>query len=86
MNKVILSGRLTREPEIRYSTGESGVMIARYTIAVGRKYDRERQSADFISCVAFGRAAERYAWDHTKRLQEISERMSGQNKAKEPKK
>ncbi len=58
MNKVILSGRLTREPEIRYSSGENGVMIARYTIAVDRKYDRERQSADFISCVAFGRAAE----------------------------
>ena len=58
MNKVILSGRLTREPEVRYSTGENGVMIARYTMAVDRKHDRERQSADFINCVAFGRAAE----------------------------
>lgn len=58
MNKVILSGRLTREPEIRYSAGENATMIARYTIAVDRKYDRERQSADFINCAAFGRAGE----------------------------
>ncbi len=58
MNKVILIGRLTREPEIRYSSGENSTGIARYTLAVDRKYNREEQSADFINCVAFGKAAE----------------------------
>lgn len=58
MNKAILMGRLTREPEIRYSVGENGTAVARYTLAVDRKYNREQQSADFISCVAFGKAAE----------------------------
>ena len=58
MNKVILIGRLAREPEIRYSSGENPMEIARYTLAVDRKYNREEQSADFINCVAFGKAAE----------------------------
>lgn len=58
MNKVILIGRLTREPEIRYSSGENSIAIARYTLAVDRKYNREEQSADFLNCVAFGKAAE----------------------------
>lgn len=58
MNKVILMGRLTREPEVRYANGENATVIARYTLAVDRKYNREQQSADFINCVAFGRAAE----------------------------
>lgn len=58
MNKVILIGRLTREPEIKYSSGENPMEIARYTLAVDRKYNREEQSADFINCVAFGKAAE----------------------------
>lgn len=58
MNKVILMGRLTREPEIRYSSGENATAVARYTLAVDRKYNREQQSADFINCVAFGKAAE----------------------------
>lgn len=58
MNKVILMGRLTSEPEIRYTAGENGTVVARYTLAVDRKYNREQQSADFIMCVAFGKAAE----------------------------
>ena len=59
MNKVILMGRLTREPEMRNSNGESNTAIARYTLAVDRRYKREGDvTADFISCVAFGRSAE----------------------------
>ena len=60
MNKVILMGRLTRDPEIRYSQGEQATAIARYTIAVDRRFRRNNdgQSADFIGCVAFGRQAE----------------------------
>lgn len=57
MNKVILCGRLTREPEVR--TSQSGNMIAKYTLAVDRRFQRDGdQTADFISCVAFGRGAE----------------------------
>ena len=59
MNKVILMGRLTRDPEIRYSQGENNMAIARYTLAVDRRFQKNSdQSADFISCVAFGRSAE----------------------------
>lgn len=60
MNKVILMGRLTRDPEIRYSQGENSTAIARFTLAVDRRYRRDNaeQTADFISCVAFGRPAE----------------------------
>lgn len=59
MNKVILIGRLVAEPEIRYSQGENVSCIARYRLAVDRKYKREgEQAADFISCVAFGKAGE----------------------------
>lgn len=59
MNKVILMGRLTRDPEMRNSNGESSTAIARYTLAVDRRYKREGDAgADFISCVAFGRSAE----------------------------
>ena len=54
MNKVILMGRLTRDPEVRYSQGESANAVARYTLAVDRRFKR----ADFINCVSFGRAAE----------------------------
>lgn len=58
MNKVILMGRLTREPEIKY-TQENETTIAKYTLAVNRIFKREGDSeADFINCVAFGRAAE----------------------------
>ena len=59
MNKVILMGRLTRDPEVRYSAGENSLAIARFTLAVDRRRNRNgEQSADFISCVAFGKAAE----------------------------
>lgn len=56
MNKVILIGRLTRDPEVRYSQGENRTVIARYTLAIDRKYKRDgEQTADFINCVAIGR-------------------------------
>ena len=59
MNKVILMGRLTRDPDIRYTQGENSMAIARYTLAVDRRFKKEgEQSADFISCVAFGKQAE----------------------------
>ena len=59
MNKVILMGRLTRDPEIRYSQGENNNAVARYTLAVDRRFQRSAdQTADFIPCVAFGRSAE----------------------------
>lgn len=59
MNKAILMGRLTRDVDVRYSAGENQTCIARYTLAVERKYKREGQpSADFISCVAMGRSGE----------------------------
>ena len=59
MNKVILMGRLTRDPEVRYSAGENALAIARYTLAVDRKIRRDGEAtADFISCVSFGRTAE----------------------------
>lgn len=70
MNKVILMGRLTRDPEVRYSQGENASAVARYTLAVDRRYNRDgEQSADFISCVAFGKNgefAERYLHQGTK--------------------
>ncbi len=59
MNKVILMGRLTREPDVRYSAGENANAVARYTLAVDRRFRRDGdQTADFIGCVAFGRQAE----------------------------
>ena len=59
MNKVILMGRLTRDPDVRYSAGENALAIARYTLAVDRRFKRDGEAtADFISCVAFGRSAE----------------------------
>ena len=61
MNKVILMGRLTRDPEVRYSQGETPLAIARYSLAVDRRQNRNNpdgQTADFINCVAFGRQGE----------------------------
>lgn len=74
MNKVILMGRLTRDPEVRYSQGERAMAIARYTLAVDRRgrrgsQDDGGQTADFITCVAFDKAgefAERYFHQGTK--------------------
>ncbi len=59
MNKVIMCGRLTKDPEIRYSQAEKQTCIARYTLAVDRKFKRDGEpSADFINCVAFGKLGE----------------------------
>ena len=60
MNKVILMGRLTRDPEVRYSQGDQPLCIARYTLAVDRKRTKanEDPGADFISCIAFGHNGE----------------------------
>lgn len=62
MNKVILMGRLVRDPEVRYSQGEEPTAIARYTLAVDRrgtkKKDGEQKETDFINCVAFRKAGE----------------------------
>lgn len=59
MNTTILMGRLTREPEVRYSQGENATVIARYTLAVPRLFQKGEEAAtDFINCVAFGRTAE----------------------------
>ena len=73
MNKVILMGRLTRDPEVRYSQGDTPLCIARYSIAVdrigGRNNGQDQQTADFINCVAFskqGEFAEKYLHKGTK--------------------
>lgn len=61
MNKVILMGRLTRDPDVRYSQGENATAIARFTLAVDRRFNRNNgddNNADFIGCVAFGRTGE----------------------------
>lgn len=59
MNKVILMGRLTKDPEVRYTTGENATAVANYTLAVDRRFKRDgEQSADFIRCVIFGKSAE----------------------------
>lgn len=59
MNKVILMGRLTRDPEVRYTQGDKPTAVARYTLAINRTYKRQGEpDADFINCVAFGRAGE----------------------------
>lgn len=60
MNKVILMGRLTRDPEVRYSQGENQTAIARFTLAVNRKYKKQgdSQNADFFNCTAFGKQGE----------------------------
>ena len=59
MNKVILMGRLTREPEVRYTQGATPLAVARFTLAVNRRFKREGEpDADFIGCVAFGKQGE----------------------------
>lgn len=60
MNKVVLMGRLTRDPDIRYTQGAESMAVARYTLAVDRRYaDKDgKREADFISCVSFGKPAE----------------------------
>jgi len=62
MNKVILMGRLTRDPEVRYSAGDNAMAIARFSLAVDRRRrangGADEQTADFINCVSFGKQAE----------------------------
>lgn len=59
MNKVVLMGRLTKDPDVRYSQGEKPMAIARYTLAVDRKFKRDGEpNADFINCIAFGKNGE----------------------------
>lgn len=59
MNKIILMGRLVRDPEVRYSQGNNPMAIARYTLAVERKFKRDGEpNADFINCIAFGKNGE----------------------------
>lgn len=60
MNKVVLMGRLTRNPDVRWTQGPNQTAIARYTLAVDRRFKKEgeEQTADFIGCIAFGKAAE----------------------------
>ena len=72
MNKVILMGRLAREPEVRYSQGGEPIAVARYTLAVNRRFKRKDElEADFIPCVAFGKAGE-FAEKHFKKGQMVS--------------
>ena len=72
MNKVILMGRLVRDPEIRYTQGMEPVAVTKYTLAVNRRLKRQGESeADFIGCVAFGKAAE-FAEKFLKKGQMIS--------------
>ena len=59
MNKVALMGRLVRDPDIRYSNGENATAVARFTLAVDRRFKRDgEQNADFINCISFGKSAE----------------------------
>jgi len=59
MNKTVLMGRLTADPQVRYSQGENATAVARYTLAVNRKFKKDGEpTADFIPCVVFGRSAE----------------------------
>ena len=59
MNKVILVGRLTRDPDVRQTSGENPTAVARYTLAVDRRFKKDgEQGADFIPCIVFGKGAE----------------------------
>jgi single-strand DNA-binding protein len=72
MNKVILMGRLTKAPEMRYSQGQEPLAVTRYTLAVNRRYKKEGEpDADFINCVAFGKAGE-FAGKYFKKGQMVS--------------
>lgn len=71
MNKVQLMGRLTRDPDVRYSEGNEPLAVARYTLAVDKRYKRQGESsADYISCVAFGKSAQ-FIEKHVKKGQRI---------------
>ena len=72
MNKVILMGRLTRDVEVRYTDGSEPLAVARYTLAVNRRFKRNgEQEADFINCVSFGKSGE-FAEKYFKKGQMVS--------------
>ncbi len=72
MNKVILMGRLTRDPEIRYTQSAEPTAVANYSLAVNKRFKREGEAdADFINCVAFGRTAD-FAQKYFKKGQQVS--------------
>ena len=74
MNKVNLMGRLVRDPEVRYSQGAEPIAVARYTLAVDRRFQRNndgQREADFIGCVAFGKSGE-FAEKYFKKGQMVS--------------
>lgn len=81
MNKIILSGRLTRNPEVRYSQGENPLAIARFSLAVERRFKRQGESeTDFFNCTAFGKQAEfveKYLKQGTKML--VTGRLQNEN-------
>ena len=81
MNKVILMGRLTRDPEVRYSQGENSTAIARYTLAVDRRFKRDgEQTADFINCVIWRQQAENLAnWAKKGTLVGVTGRIQTRN-------
>ena len=71
MNNVTLIGRLTQAPEVRYSQGENSTAVARYRLAVERKYKTNDASADFIPCIAFGKNGE-FAEKHLRKGMKIA--------------
>ena len=72
MNKVILMGRLTKDPEVRYTQASEPLAVARYTLAVNRRFKRQGEpDADFINCVAFGKPGE-FAEKYFKKGQMVS--------------
>lgn len=72
MNKVILMGRLTKDPEVKYVQGANTFTVARYTLAVNRRFKRDGEpEADFIGCVAFGKSAE-FAEKYLKKGRQIA--------------
>lgn len=72
MNKVILMGRLTKDPEVRYTQGANPCAIAKYTLAVNRRFKRDNEpSADFIVCIAFGKNGE-FAEKYLRKGQQIA--------------
>ena len=67
MNKVILMGRLVRDPEVRYTTGEKPMAVARYTLAVDRRFKKKgEQTADFINCVCLERQGNLHSCIYTR--------------------
>ena len=80
MNKTILMGRLTKDPEVKYLQNENSTAMARYTLAVDRRYRKDgKAETDFISCVTFGKNAE-FAEKYLKRFEDFSKRTDPDRK------